>query len=70
MSDFPFKKGDLIEIKSSITYKRYPNKQGVIVEDKGDGWFDVLVGDVVERVHRNYIVTPRIQNVKMTGGLK
>ena len=70
MSDFPFRKGDLIEIKSSITYKRYPNNQGIIVEDKGDGWFDVLIEDVVERDHRNYIVTPRIQSVKMTGGLK
>jgi len=70
MSDFPFKKGDLVSIKTSFYNNRTKPKEGVIVEDKGDGWFDVLIGGVVEQVHRNYIVTPKIQAVKMTGGLK
>jgi len=70
MSDFPFKKGDLISIKTSFYNNRSKHKEGIIVEDKGDGWFDVLIEGAVEQVHRNYIVTPRVQAVKTTGGIK
>ena len=70
MSDYPFKKGDLVEIKSSITYLRYPNQQGVIVTVKDGGFFDVLVEGEMKLVHRNYLVTPKVKQVNLKGGLK
>lgn len=70
MSDFPFKEGDLVSIKSSYYKKESQPLEGVIVKDKGHGWFDVLIAGEIEQIHRNFIVTPRIKAVKMTGGLK
>jgi hypothetical protein len=70
MSDFPFREGDLVTIKSSFYRNRNQPREGVIVQDKGHGWYDVLISGEIEQVHRNYIVTPRIKSVKMTGGLK
>ena len=70
MSDFPFKEGDLISIKSSFYNNRHKPKEVVIIEDKGDGWYDVLISGEIEQIHRNYIITPRIKSVKMTGGRK
>lgn len=70
MSDFPFKEGDLISIKTSLYKSRNQPLEGVIVQDKGNGWYDVLISGEVELVHRNYIVTPKVKSVKMTGGLK
>ena len=71
MSDFPFKKGDLIEVKSSsfATTGRltFP---AVVLSVRDDGFLEVLVEEEVKLVHRNYIVTPRVKAVKMTGGLK
>ncbi len=67
MSDFPFKEGDLITVKSSF---QHIGRDGVIVKVKEDGWFDVLISGKIELIHKNYIVTPRIKRVKMTGGLK
>ena len=70
MSDFPFRKGDLVSIRSSFYHNTNTFKQGIIVSVKEDGWFDILINDKVEQVHRNYIVTPRITRVQMTGGVK
>jgi len=70
MSDFPFKEGDLVSIKCSFYVLSNTFKQGIIVTVKEDGWFDVLIDDKIEQVHRNYIVTPRITKVQLTGGLK
>ena len=67
MSDFPFKEGDLITIKSAF---ENIGIDGVIVKVMEDGWFDVLIDGRIELIHKNYIVTPRIKAVKMTGGLK
>jgi len=70
MSDFPFKEGDLITIKSSFYKKRNQPREGVIVQDKGDGWYEVLISGEMELIHRNYIVTPRVKAVNLTGGIK
>ena len=70
MPDFPFKEGDLVSIKSSFYASQNHPRDGVIVQDKGNGWYDVLISGEIEQIHRNYIVTPRITSVKMTGGLK
>ena len=42
----------------------------VVLSVRDDGFLEVLVEEEVKLVHRNYIVTPRIKSVKMTGGLK
>ena len=70
MSDFPFKEGDLIEVKSSIAKTGKLTVPGVVVSVRDDGFLDVLIDDQVRLIHRNYIVTPRIKAVKMTGGIK
>ena len=67
MSDFPFKKGDLITVKSSF---QHIGRDGVIVKVLEDGWFDILIDGKVELIHKNYLVTPKIKAVKMTGGIK
>ena len=71
MSDFPFKKGDLVDIRTDLWWNKGGTVQGVIVA-VGDhiGYFHVLINGEVKHIHRNYIVTPRIKSVKMTGGLK
>ena len=70
MSDFPFKKGDLVSIRTSFYRNTNTFKQGIIVAVKEDGWFDILIDDKVERHHRNYLVTPPITKVQLTGGVK
>ena len=71
MSDYPFKVGDLVHIKSSLTYNMPNQKPGVIVAiDKDTGFFEILVEDIVKKVHRNYVVVPKVRRIKMTGGLK
>ena len=71
MSDFPFKKGDLVDVKTSQFQYKDSTVQGVIVDVGAHiGYFYVLIDGEVKHVHRNYIVTPRIKSVKMTGGLK
>ena len=70
MSDYPFKKGDLVSIKTSFYRKTNIFKQGIIVEVQEGGWFEILVEDKVERHHRNYLVTPPITRVQLTGGVK
>ena len=70
MSDFPFKTGDLIEVKSSLAKTGRLTVPAVVVSVRDDGFIEVLVDDKVKLVHRNYIVTPRIKAVRMTGGLK
>ena len=70
MSDFPFKAGDLIEVKSSFSRTGKLTVPGVVVSVRDDGFLEVLVDDKVRLVHKNYIVTPRIKAVKLTGGIK
>lgn len=67
MSDFPFKEGDLITVKTSF---QNIGIDGVIIKVMEDGWFDVLISGKIELIHKNYIVTPKIKSVKMTGGIK
>ena len=71
MSDFPFKKGDLIEIKSqSFADTGRLTMPAVVISVQQNGYIEVLVEDVIKLVHRNFVVTPRIKAVKLTGGLK
>ena len=71
MSDYPYKVGDLVHIKSSLTYPHQNQKPGVIVTiDKDTGFFEILVEDIVKKVHRNYVVVPKVRRVQMKGGLK
>ena len=70
MSDYPFKKGDLVDVKTSMTQYKSGTVQGVIVAVRDHGFFEVLINGEVKPIHRNYIVTPRIKAVKMTGGIK
>ena len=67
MSDFPFKEGDLITVKSSF---QNISRDGVILKVMEDGWFDVLIDGKVELIHKYYIATPKIKAVRMTGGIK
>ena len=71
MSDYPYKVGDLVHIKSSLTKNWADTMPGVIVSiDKETGFFEVLVEDIIKKVHRNYVVVPKVRRIKMTGGLK
>ena len=68
MSDYPFKVGDLVHVKASHVIDRKP---AVIISINEDtGFFEVLIEDVVQKVHRNYVVVPKVRRVQMTGGLK
>ena len=70
MSDYPFKKGDLVDVKTSQWHYKSGTVQGVIVAIGNHGFFEVLINGEVKPIHRNYIVTPVIKAVKMTGGIK
>ena len=70
MNDYPFKKGDLVEIQTSITSRNKPTVQGVIVEVRNDGFLDILIDGEVRLVHYNYLIVPKISAVKFSGGLK
>ena len=72
MYDFPFKKGDLVTIRPNAWAG--PDslyvQEGIIVEERAQGFFDILVNGSIKTVHRSKLITPRIKSVKMTGGLK
>tara|TARA_Y100001938_G_scaffold131802_1_gene189318 strand:- start:2050 stop:2265 length:216 start_codon:yes stop_codon:yes gene_type:complete len=71
MSDYPFKVGDLVKVRSTITADVSFQKPGVIVSiDEDTGFFEILAEGVVRKVHRNYVVVPKVRRIKMTGGLK
>jgi len=72
VSDYPFKVGDLVYIKSFLPEKLGGGgKPGVIISiNKTSGFFEILIKDVVRKVHKNYIVIPKVSKVQMTGGLK
>ena len=71
MSDFPFKKGDLVTIRPNAWAGPVNNyAEGIIVEEKPQGFFDILVDGHVQTVHRSKLITPKIKSVKMTGGIK
>ena len=69
MSDYPFKVGDLVQVRSSYTDKI--TASGVIVCIHPQlGYFEILVNEKVRKVHKNLVVVPKIKGVKITGGLK
>ena len=71
MSDYPYKIGDLVHVKSSLTRHTPDQKPGVIIAINQDtGFFEILIENVVKKVHRNYVFVPKVRRVKMTGGLK
>lgn len=70
MSDYPFKVGDLVHFKS-WPQNPHAEKPGVIITINEDtGFFEILVQDIVKKVHRNYVVIPKVRRIQMTGGLK
>ena len=71
MSDYPFKVGDLVKVRSTITADVSFQKPGVIIAiDENTGFFEVLVEDVLRKVHRNLVIVPKVRRVQMTGGQK
>ena len=72
MYDFPFKKGDLVTIRPNAWAgpDSLRVQEGIIVEEKPQGFFDILVDGHVRTVHKSKLITPKIKSVKMTGGLK
>lgn len=71
MSDYPFKVGDLVKVRSTITRDKSFQKSGVIISiDEKTGMFEVLVEDLVRTVHKNYIVTPQIKKINFSGKIK
>ena len=71
MSDFPFKKGDLVKVMTSQLQYKGRTVQGVIVAIGSHiGYFDILIDGEIKSIHRNYIVTPRIKSTKIKGGVK
>lgn len=71
MSDFPFKVGDLVDVKTSSWTKAPLKGSGVIVQMSEDAhWVHVLIGETVQKIHRTLLVTPRIKSVKINGGRK
>ena len=67
MSDFPFREGDLVTVKSAF---QNIGQDGVIIKVLEDGWFDILISGKIQLIHKNYIATPKVKSVKMTGGIK
>ena len=71
MSDYPFKVGDLEKVRSTITADVSFQKPGVIIAiDENTGFFEILVEDVLRKVHRHLVVVPKVRRVQMTGGQK
>ena len=70
MSDFPFRKGDLVEVYTSWWHGKEGRVQAVIVSVGDNGFYEVLIDGNIKKIHSNYIVTPRIKSVRMTGGIK
>jgi hypothetical protein len=72
VSDYPFKVGDLVYIKSSFTERLVgTGKPGVIISiNEASGFFEILIKDEVRKVHKNYIIVPRVSKVHVTGGRK
>ena len=72
MSDFPFKKGDLVTIRPNAWagHDSLIIQEGIIVEERKQGFFDILINGSIRTVHRSKLITPRIISVKLTGGIK
>ena len=72
MSDFPFKKGDLVTIRPNAWagVDAMSIQEGIIVEERKQGFFDILVNGSIKTVHRSKLMTPRIKSVKLSGGIK
>ena len=70
MSDFPFRKGDLVDVYTSWWHGKGGTVQAMIVSVGDNGFVEVLIDGNIKIIHRNYIVTPKIKSVRMTGNLK
>lgn len=71
MFDFPFKVGDLVQIRTSITKVGAPMEDGIIISiDDESRMYEVLVNNAVTKVHKSYLVVPKVKSVNFTGGIK
>jgi len=71
MHDYPFKVGDLVKVRSSITRDVAFQKDGIIISiDENTRMYEVLVENVVRKVHKSYLIVPKVKSVRFTGGLK
>jgi len=69
--DFPFKVGDLVQIRTSITKVGAPMEDGIIISiDDESRMYEVLVNNAVTKVHKSYLVVPKVKSVNFTGGIK
>ena len=71
MYDYPFKVGDLVKVRSSITRDVLFQKDGIIIAiDEDSRMYEVLIENVVRKLHKSYLIVPRVKSVKMTNGIK
>ena len=71
MYDYPFKVGDLVKVRSSITRDVSFQKDGIIITiDEDSRMYEVLIENVVRKLHKSYLIVPRVKSVKMTNGIK
>ena len=69
--DYPFRVGDLVQIRTSITKVGTPMEDGIIIAiDEVNRMYEVLVNNVVTKVHKSYLVVPKVKSVNFTGGVK
>ena len=71
MYDYPFKVGDLVKVRSSITRDVSFQKDGIIITiDEDSRMYEVLIENVIRKVHKSYLIVPKVKSVKFTGGVK
>lgn len=71
MYDYPFKVGDLVKVRSSITRDVSFHKDGIIISiDENTRMYEVLVENVVRKIHKSYLIVPKVKSVNFTGGIK
>ncbi len=69
--DYPFRIGDLVQIRTSITKVGAPMEDGIIIAiDEANRMYEVLVNNVITKVHKSYLVVPKVKSVNFTGGIK
>ena len=71
MYDYPFKVGDLVKVRSSITRDVSFQKDGIIIAINEDTkMYEVLVENVIRKLHKSYLIVPKIKAVQFNGGIK
>ena len=71
MYDYPFKVGDLVKVRSSITRDVSFQKDGIIIAiDENTRMYEVLVENVVRKLHKSYLIVPKVKSVNFNGGIK